>query len=197
MSFRVPISDVSVVDLTVRLEKSVSYNEIKAAIKEESEGKLKGILGYTEDDVVSSDFIGDSRQVEHIHTKAGIAMNGNFVKLVSWYDNEWGYSCCVVDLIGHMASTQAIAVKFAGLELDDIDLFEINETFASQFVYSCKKLGLDRGKVNVNGGAIVLGHPFGAIEWTPRTKVYDRLHDIVDAKTRIIKLLSRLLICIW
>ncbi|KAK8503423.1 hypothetical protein V6N12_034818 [Hibiscus sabdariffa] len=186
MFFRVPISDVSVVDLTVRLEKSVSYNEIKAAIKEESEGKLKGILGYTEDDVVSSDFIGDSRQVEHIHTKAGIAMNGNFVKLVSWYDNEWGYSCSVVDLIGHMASTQAIAVKFAGLELDDIDLFEINE-----------KLGLDRGKVNVNGGAITLGHPFGATEWTARTKVYDRLHDIVDAKTRIIKLLSRLLICIW
>ncbi|KAL4333503.1 hypothetical protein GQ457_07G003610 [Hibiscus cannabinus] len=108
MSFQFPIPDVSVVDLTVRLEKFVSYNEIKAAIKEESEGKLKGILGFTEDDVVSSDFIGDSMQVEHIHNKADIAMNGNFVKLVSWYDKEWCYSCRVVDLISHMASTQAI-----------------------------------------------------------------------------------------
>ncbi|KAL4281915.1 hypothetical protein GQ457_03G009030 [Hibiscus cannabinus] len=107
MSFRVPIPDVSVVDLTARLEKSVSYNEIKAAIKEESEGKLKGILGYTEDDVVSSDFIGDSRS-SIFDAKAGIALNENFVKLVSWYDNEWGYSCRVVDLIVHMASTQAI-----------------------------------------------------------------------------------------
>ncbi|KAK8988251.1 hypothetical protein V6N11_065847 [Hibiscus sabdariffa] len=70
-------------------------------------------------------------------------------------------------------------------------------TFASQFVYSCKKLGLDHGKVNVNGGVIDLGHPLGATEWTARTKVYDRLHDHVGAKTRIIKLLSRLLICIW
>ncbi|KAK9008285.1 hypothetical protein V6N11_075185 [Hibiscus sabdariffa] len=82
MSFRVSIPDVSVVDLTVRFEKSVSYNEIKAAIKEESEGKLKGILGYTEDDVVSSVFIGDSRS-SIFDAKAGIALNGNFVKLVS------------------------------------------------------------------------------------------------------------------
>lgn len=106
MSFRVPTVDVSVVDLTVRLEKDATYEEIKAAIKEESEGSLKGILGYTEDDVVSTDFIGDSRS-SIFDAKAGIALNKNFVKLVSWYDNEWGYSSRVIDLIAHMASVQA------------------------------------------------------------------------------------------
>uniref|UniRef100_A0A2V0UNM3 Glyceraldehyde-3-phosphate dehydrogenase n=1 Tax=Quercus robur TaxID=38942 RepID=A0A2V0UNM3_QUERO len=106
MSFRVPTVDVSVVDLTVRLEKKASYEEIKKAIKEESEGKLKGILGYTEDDVVSTDFIGDSRS-SIFDAKAGIALNDNFVKLVSWYDNEWGYSSRVVDLIVHIASVKA------------------------------------------------------------------------------------------
>ncbi|CAM8985109.1 hypothetical protein QQ045_006035 [Rhodiola kirilowii] len=105
MAFRVPTVDVSVVDLTVRLEKSATYDEIKAAIKEESEGALKGILGYTEDDVVSTDFLGDSRS-SIFDAKAGIALNGNFVKLVSWYDNEWGYSSRVIDLISHMASTK-------------------------------------------------------------------------------------------
>lgn len=104
MSFRVPTVDVSVVDLTVRLQKSATYDEIKQAIKEESEGKLKGVLGYTEDDVVSTDFVGDSRS-SIFDAKAGIALNGNFVKLVSWYDNEWGYSTRVVDLIAHIAST--------------------------------------------------------------------------------------------
>ncbi|XP_059445670.1 glyceraldehyde-3-phosphate dehydrogenase GAPC1, cytosolic-like [Corylus avellana] len=103
MSFRVPTVDVSVVDLTVRLEKKATYQEIKDAIKEESEGKLKGILGYTEDDVVSTDFIGDSRS-SIFDAKAGIALNEGFVKLVSWYDNEWGYSTRVVDLIAHIAS---------------------------------------------------------------------------------------------
>ncbi|KAA0055313.1 glyceraldehyde-3-phosphate dehydrogenase, cytosolic [Cucumis melo var. makuwa] len=103
MSFRVPTVDVSVVDLTVRLEKAASYEDIKAAIKEESEGKLKGILGYTEDDVVSSDFVGDSRS-SIFDAKAGIALNDNFVKIVSWYDNEVGYSTRVVDLIVHIAS---------------------------------------------------------------------------------------------
>ncbi|KAL1536537.1 glyceraldehyde-3-phosphate dehydrogenase (phosphorylating) [Salvia divinorum] len=103
MAFRVPTVDVSVVDLTARLEKAASYDEIKAAIKLESEGKMKGILGYTEDDVVSTDFIGDSRS-SIFDAKAGIALNGNFVKVVSWYDNEWGYSNRVVDLIRHMAS---------------------------------------------------------------------------------------------
>ncbi|KAM7272883.1 hypothetical protein ACFE04_027547 [Oxalis oulophora] len=93
-----------VVDLTVRLEKAATYDEIKAAIKEESEGKLKGILGYTEDDVVSSDFVGDNRS-SIFDAKAGIALSSNFVKLVSWYDNEWGYSSRVVDLIVHMSST--------------------------------------------------------------------------------------------
>ncbi|GKC85772.1 glyceraldehyde-3-phosphate dehydrogenase, cytosolic [Tanacetum coccineum] len=90
MSFRVPTVDVSVVDLTVRLEKKATYKQIKAAIKEESEGKLKGILGYTKDDLLSSDFVGDSRS-SIFDAKAGIALNDNFVKLVSWYDNEWGY----------------------------------------------------------------------------------------------------------
>ncbi|KAG4208386.1 hypothetical protein ERO13_A03G129200v2 [Gossypium hirsutum] len=106
MSFRVHTVDVSVVDLTVRLEKSASYDEIKAAIKEESEGKLKGILGYVEEDVVSTDFVGDSRS-SIFDAKAGIALNGSFVKLVSWYDNKWGYSSRVIDLIVHMASTKA------------------------------------------------------------------------------------------
>ncbi|XP_058194412.1 glyceraldehyde-3-phosphate dehydrogenase, cytosolic-like [Rhododendron vialii] len=106
MAFRVPTVNVSVVDLTVRLEKGASYQEIKDCIKEESEGKLKGILGYTEDDVVSTDLIGDSRS-SIFDAKAGIALNDHFVKLVSWYDNEWGYSSRVIDLIVHMASVQA------------------------------------------------------------------------------------------
>ncbi|GJZ20809.1 glyceraldehyde-3-phosphate dehydrogenase [Tanacetum coccineum] len=106
MAFRVPTVDVSVVDLTVRLEKKATYEQIKAAIKEESEGNLKGILGYAEDDVVSTDFIGDSRS-SIFDAKAGIALNDNFVKLVSWYDNEWGYSSRVIDLICHIASVEA------------------------------------------------------------------------------------------
>ncbi|KAK3225153.1 hypothetical protein Dsin_005015 [Dipteronia sinensis] len=104
MSFRVPTVDVSVVDLTVRLEKKATYEDIKAAIKEASEGKLKGILGYTEDDVVSTDFVGDNRS-SIFDAKAGIALNDNFVKLVAWYDNEWGYSSRVVDLIVHMSKS--------------------------------------------------------------------------------------------
>ncbi|KAF4353833.1 hypothetical protein F8388_009992 [Cannabis sativa] len=105
MAFRVPTVDVSVVDLTVRLEKAATYEQIKAAIKEESEGKMKGILGYTEDDVVSTDFVGDNRS-SIFDAKAGIALNDKFVKLVSWYDNEWGYSTRVIDLIVHVAKTK-------------------------------------------------------------------------------------------
>ena len=101
MAFRVPTADVSVVDLTVRLEKAASYDEIKAAIKSASENELKGILGYTEDSVVSTDFIHDAR-TSIFDANAGIALNCNFVKLVSWYDNEWGYSNKVLDLIAHM-----------------------------------------------------------------------------------------------
>ena len=97
MSFRVPTADVSVVDLTVRLEKSASYEDIKAAMKEASEGELKGILGYTEDEVVSTDFLGDAR-TSIFDAKAGISLNDNFVKVVSWYDNEWGYSNKIIDL---------------------------------------------------------------------------------------------------
>jgi glyceraldehyde 3-phosphate dehydrogenase len=92
MAFRVPTIDVSVVDLTVRLEKPASYDTIKAAIRAEANGKLKGILGYTEEDVVSTDFITDSRS-SIFDAKAGIALTDNFVKLVAWYDNEWGYRC--------------------------------------------------------------------------------------------------------
>ncbi|GFZ19106.1 glyceraldehyde-3-phosphate dehydrogenase C2 [Actinidia rufa] len=99
------VHSITVVDLTVRLEKKASYDEIKAAIKAESEDKLKGILGYTEDDVVSTDFVGDSRS-SIFDAKAGIALNDNFVKLVSWYDNEWGYSNRVIDLIRYMASAE-------------------------------------------------------------------------------------------
>jgi len=103
MAFRVPTLDVSVVDLTCRLEKPATYEEICAAVKKASEGELKGILGYTEDDVVSSDFIGEAR-TSVFDAKAGISLNPNFVKLVSWYDNEWGYSNKLIDLIVHMNS---------------------------------------------------------------------------------------------
>lgn len=98
MSFRVPVPDVSVVDLVVRLDKAASYEDIKAAMKEASEGELKGILGYTEDDVVSQDFLTDAR-TSIFDAKAGIALNDNFVKVVSWYDNEWGYSNKLIDLV--------------------------------------------------------------------------------------------------
>ena len=106
MSFRVPTLDVSVVDLTCRLEKAATYDEIKAAMKAASEGALKGILGYTEDAVVSTDFIHDSR-TSIFDAAAGISLNSNFVKLVSWYDNEWGYSNKVVDLISYMSKVDA------------------------------------------------------------------------------------------
>ena len=102
MSFRVPVADVSVVDLTVRLKKGATYEQIKAAMKTASEGELKGILGYTEDDVVSEDFKGDAR-TSIFDAKAGIALNDNFVKVVSWYDNEWGYSNKLIDMVQEVA----------------------------------------------------------------------------------------------
>ncbi|KAG7173924.1 Glyceraldehyde-3-phosphate dehydrogenase-like [Homarus americanus] len=101
MAFRVPTPDVSVVDLTVRLGKECSYDDIKAAMKTASEGPLQGFLGYTEDDVVSSDFIGDNRS-SIFDAKAGIQLSKTFVKVVSWYDNEFGYSQRVIDLLKHM-----------------------------------------------------------------------------------------------
>jgi glyceraldehyde 3-phosphate dehydrogenase len=103
MAFRVPTPDVSVVDLTCRLEKGASYAQICAAMKAASEGELKGVLGYTEDAVVSNDFIGDVR-TSIFDAGAGISLNDNFVKVVSWYDNEMGYSTKVVELIQHMYS---------------------------------------------------------------------------------------------
>ena len=106
MAFRVPTINVSVVDLTVRLEKAATYEEIKAAIKKASENELKGILGYTEDAVVSTDFIHDPR-TSIFDAEAGISLNDNFVKLVSWYDNEWGYSNKLVDLVAYAAKVDA------------------------------------------------------------------------------------------
>lgn len=103
MAFRVPTINVSVVDLTCRLEKAASYDEIKAAVKKAAENELKGIMAYTEDDVVSTDFITDPHTCI-FDAKAGIALNDNFVKLVAWYDNEWGYSNKVLNLICHMAA---------------------------------------------------------------------------------------------
>ncbi|KAH8899492.1 glyceraldehyde 3-phosphate dehydrogenase [Thozetella sp. PMI_491] len=106
MSMRVPTSNVSVVDLTVRLEKGATYDEIKEAIKAAATGELKGILDYTEDDVVSNDLKGNPAS-SIFDAKAGISLNKNFVKLVSWYDNEWGYSRRVVDLISYIAKVDA------------------------------------------------------------------------------------------
>ena len=106
MAMRVPTLDVSVVDLTVNLSKPASYADICAAMKEASEGELAGVLGYTEDAVVSSDFLGDAR-TSIFDAKAGIALTDTFVKVVSWYDNEIGYSNKVLDLVAHMASVNA------------------------------------------------------------------------------------------
>ncbi|MEG2513746.1 MAG: type I glyceraldehyde-3-phosphate dehydrogenase [Bacteroidaceae bacterium] len=103
MSLRVPTADVSVVDLTVNLAKAVSYEEICAAMKKASENELKGILGYTDEQVVSSDFLGDAR-TSIFDAKAGIQLTPTFVKVISWYDNEWGYSNKVLELIAHMAT---------------------------------------------------------------------------------------------
>jgi len=109
MAFRVPTSDVSVVDLVARLEKGASYDAIKACLKKASESpELKGILGYTEDEVVSTDFLG-STESSIFDAKAGIALNDNFVKLVSWYDNEMGYSRRVCDLISYVAKVDSKA----------------------------------------------------------------------------------------
>ncbi|KUL85162.1 hypothetical protein ZTR_06262 [Talaromyces verruculosus] len=108
MSMRVPTSNVSVVDLTCRTEKPVTYDEIKAVVKKYSEGELKGIMGYTEDEVVSSDLNGNTNS-SVFDAKAGIALNSNFIKLVSWYDNEWGYSRRVVDLIVYISKVDASA----------------------------------------------------------------------------------------
>ena len=106
MSMRVPTLDVSVVDLTVNLAKPAKYEEICAAMKKAAEGELKGILDYTEDMVVSSDFIGDAH-TSIFDAKAGIALTDTFVKVVAWYDNEWGYSNKVLMLIEHMAKVDA------------------------------------------------------------------------------------------
>ena len=102
MSFRVPTVDVSVVDLTVKVAKETSYDEIMHVLKRASENEMKGVLGFTEDDVVSQDFVSDSR-TSIIDAKAGIGLNSTFFKLVSWYDNEYGYSSKLIDLSIHIA----------------------------------------------------------------------------------------------
>jgi glyceraldehyde 3-phosphate dehydrogenase len=107
MAFRVPTPDVSVVDLTFKTTKATSYKEICAAMKRASEGELEGILGYTEDEVVSSDFIHDPRS-SIFDAGAGIELNANFFKVVAWYDNEWGYSCRVIDLMLSMAKKEGL-----------------------------------------------------------------------------------------
>ena len=109
MAFRIPTPNVSVVDLTCRLDKPATYDEIKAAMKEAAQGPLKGILGYTEDAVVSTDFLGDTR-TSIFDADAGIALNDNFIKVVAWYDNEWGYSNKIIDLICYVASKAPAAV---------------------------------------------------------------------------------------
>lgn len=106
MAFRVPTPDASVVDLVCNLEKAATYDDIKAAMKKASENELKGILGYTDEDVVSSDFIHDPR-TSIFDAKAGLSLTDHFVKVVSWYDNEWGYSSKVIDLISYMATVDA------------------------------------------------------------------------------------------
>jgi len=106
MAFRVPVPNVSVVDLTVRLGKGASYDDIKAKVKAAAEGPLKGVLAYTDEEVVSSDFIGDTHS-SIFDASAGIALNNNFVKLISWYDNEYGYSNRVVDLIKYIQTKDA------------------------------------------------------------------------------------------
>lgn len=103
MAFRVPTTDVSVVDLTVRTEKNTSYDEIKAAFKKASEGALKGVISYTEEEVVSQDFVSDAHTC-NFDAGAGIALNDNFFKLIAWYDNEYGYSAKLIDLAAHVAS---------------------------------------------------------------------------------------------
>ncbi len=103
MSFRVPTMDVSVVDLTVNIKKSATYEEVCKVMKDASEGELKGILGYTEELVVSQDFVGETR-TSVFDAKAGIALTGNFIKVVSWYDNEYGYSSKIIDLLEYSAS---------------------------------------------------------------------------------------------
>ena len=103
MAFRVPVSDVSVVDLTVRTKKSATYNEVKNLFKTAASGPLKGILAYTEDEVVSQDFVSDPNTC-NFDANAGIALNPNFFKLIAWYDNEYGYSAKLIDLAAHVAS---------------------------------------------------------------------------------------------
>lgn len=107
MAMRVPTPDVSVVDLTFRTEKATTYDDICAAMKAASEGELKGVLGYTEDPVVSTDFVGDPHS-SIFDAGAGMELNSNFFKVVSWYDNEWGYSCRVIDLMLSMAKKEGL-----------------------------------------------------------------------------------------
>jgi len=129
MAFRVPTPDVSVVDLTVKLSKPAPYATICAAVKEASEGKMKDIMGYCEDDIVSTDLLGDQRS-SIFDSKAGIGLSDTFVKLVTWYDNEFGYSCRVVDLIAYMQEQDAAAGIFSGVQAaPPIEVFKLSRDF--------------------------------------------------------------------
>jgi len=129
MAFRVPTPDVSVVDLTVKLSKPAPYATICAAVKEASEGKMKGIMGYCEDDIVSTDLLGDQRS-SIFDSKAGIGLSDTFVKLVTWYDNEFGYSCRVVDLIAYMQEQDTAAGIFSGVQAaPPIEVFKLGRDF--------------------------------------------------------------------
>ena len=145
MSFRVPVPDVSVVDLTVALKKPATYEDIKQAVKEASESEeLKGILGYTEEKVVSSDFISDPRS-SIFDSLAGISLNDNFVKLVSWYDNEYGYSHRVVDLIRYMNKVDnAAASKESKESKEDATTKTSSSSIASSSSKSSKKSKKDK-----------------------------------------------------
>merc|ERR1719516_131113 len=129
MAFRVPTPDVSVVDLTVKLSKPAPYKDICAAVKAASSGPMKGIMGYCEDDIVSTDLLGDQRS-SIFDSKAGIQLTDTFVKLVTWYDNEFGYSCRVVDLIAFMQEKDAAAGLFSGVQAaPPIEVFKLGRDF--------------------------------------------------------------------
>ena len=132
MAFRVPTLDVSVVDLTCRLEKGASYEDICNAMKSAAAGDLKGVLGYTEDAVVSSDFIGDAR-TSIFDAGAGISLNDNFVKVVSWYDNEWGYSNKVIDYYWLKSVKKSVIIRRKYMTDDIFKIYENDEILFSNY----------------------------------------------------------------
>merc|ERR1719516_819034 len=145
MAFRVPTPDVSVVDLSVKLSKPAPYKDICAAVRAAADGPMKGIMGYCEDDIVSTDLLGDQRS-SIFDSKAGIGLTETFVKLVSWYDNEFGYSCRVVDLIAYMQEQDTAAGIFSAVQAaPPIEVFKLSRDFQA-----------DPDPLKVNLGCILL-----------------------------------------